>query len=241
MRVFGLSPLARGTHTGTSLFASAGRFIPAGAGNTSSVVIVWPSTAVYPRWRGEHSQAHGCLIEIAGLSPLAWGTRGFPSLYPAVWRFIPAGVGNTKSMLSALTVEPVYPRWRGEHAFIIIFATKSNRFIPAGVGNTPARNPTHRRRAVYPRWRGEHAVCGPRQRHDRGLSPLAWGTRAIKPRVSAHRRFIPAGVGNTRPHRWPVWVLAVYPRWRGEHVCLPSSLSTVSGLSPLAWGTLPRS
>ncbi len=159
MRVFGLSPLARGTHTGTSLFASAGRFIPAGAGNTSSVVIVWPSTAVYPRWRGEHSQAHGCLIEIAGLSPLAWGTRGFPSLYPAVWRFIPAGVGNTVKNTGNARHSPVYPRWRGEHKIHVIGINRRAGLSPLAWGTRLYYNFRDEVEPVYPRWRGEHTCA----------------------------------------------------------------------------------
>ncbi|AGK10581.1 hypothetical protein ST1120_03683 [Salmonella enterica subsp. enterica] len=32
--------------------------------------------AVYPRWRGEHGKATPFFIDLAGLSPLARGTRG---------------------------------------------------------------------------------------------------------------------------------------------------------------------
>ncbi|EPS5236200.1 hypothetical protein ACVFAM_003903, partial [Shigella sonnei] len=39
-----------------------GRFIPAGAGNTSSDPDVLSAQAVYPRWRGEHSKHNLLLI-----------------------------------------------------------------------------------------------------------------------------------------------------------------------------------
>ena len=91
----GLSPLARGTRGGRA-GAQAGiavyprwrgehvaagqelrlvlRFIPAGAGNTSTVR-AWPSsTSVYPRWRGEHSIDLIVTDPPYGLSPLARGT-----------------------------------------------------------------------------------------------------------------------------------------------------------------------
>ncbi len=50
----GSSPLARGTPGRPSRPAVARRFIPAGAGNTSASAPLTPSTAVHPRWRGEH-------------------------------------------------------------------------------------------------------------------------------------------------------------------------------------------
>ncbi|ESF66397.1 hypothetical protein SEES0695_16736 [Salmonella enterica subsp. enterica serovar Soerenga] len=50
---------------------------------------------------------------------------------------------------------------------------------------------------VYPRWRGEHVsagICSPAQR---GLSPLARGTRGTQCGQNPDQRFIPAGAGNT--------------------------------------------
>ncbi len=51
-------------------------------------------------------------------------------------------------------------------------------------------------------------------------------------------RFIPAGAGNTDILSNTDAVIAVYPRWRGEHVFLGLDLLLASGLSPLARGTL---
>ena len=50
----GLSPLARGTHFDLHLIRPPGRFIPAGAGNTTVTKSVSGRVSVYPRWRGEH-------------------------------------------------------------------------------------------------------------------------------------------------------------------------------------------
>ncbi|EIL81028.1 hypothetical protein ECMT8_03790 [Escherichia coli CUMT8] len=50
---------------------------------------------VYPRWRGEHRQQHSNSEVTNGLSPLARGTLLFSPLFHLLWRFIPAGAGNT--------------------------------------------------------------------------------------------------------------------------------------------------
>ena len=52
----GLSPLARGTPRRPGLFTCVQRFIPAGAGNTDPETAFVLGSAVYPRWRGEHTK-----------------------------------------------------------------------------------------------------------------------------------------------------------------------------------------
>ena len=52
----GLSPLARGTLVEAVRGCGHIRFIPAGAGNTKSLPSPAGATAVYPRWRGEHTK-----------------------------------------------------------------------------------------------------------------------------------------------------------------------------------------
>ncbi|VEA18342.1 Domain of uncharacterised function (DUF2825) [Salmonella enterica subsp. enterica] len=92
----GLSPLARGTQTGTARTISERRFIPAGAGNTGNCLRTAVKWAVYPRWRGEHAvngETHRIII---GLSPLARGTRRGFYCSTRRRRFIPAGAGNTR-------------------------------------------------------------------------------------------------------------------------------------------------
>ncbi len=53
----GLSPLARGTRREREQERTINRFIPAGAGNTTPPVSGIVMVSVYPRWRGEHSNA----------------------------------------------------------------------------------------------------------------------------------------------------------------------------------------
>ncbi|MCT6966553.1 hypothetical protein, partial [Salmonella enterica] len=49
------------------------------------------------------------------LSLLARGTPKIVAPVEMVWRFIPAGAGNTKSRRRTHLAPAVYPRWRGEH------------------------------------------------------------------------------------------------------------------------------
>ncbi len=192
----GLSPLARGTHSGGGQINFSTRFIPAGAGNTEAPASKTAIIAVYPRWRGEHTKSRSVSCSASGLSPLA---RGTPLILLTRWlghRFIPAGAGNTGAVRNGDGSGAVYPRWRGEHAALInkglAFAglsplargtpsvesslRRSGRFIPAGAGNTRLRSRAPTIAPVYPRWRGEHRSTSPCRESKRGLSPLARGT-----------------------------------------------------------------
>ena len=253
----GLSPLARGTLTIAYLNTSPHRFIPAGAGNTAAASRPAGGDTVYPRWRGEHFFEICMMIDMMGLSPLARGTRRAANARSKLSRFIPAGAGNTTVDVNSSRVEPVYPRWRGEHPAVAAGAVLrhglsplargtrilarcpggSARFIPAGAGNTGFATTMPTAWPVYPRWRGEHDIVGAHRIDDRGLSPLARGTPASAGRTCEYRRFIPAGAGNTGSVRLWIGASAVYPRWRGEHKIPEGYFFTRLGLSPLARGT----
>ncbi len=116
----GLSPLARGTPVFANLWTIAIRFIPAGAGNTGARNTKPCICSVYPRWRGEHVFVCVIYYSVYGLSPLARGTP--PSDRASSWlmRFIPAGAGNTVPSGALAPVASVYPRWRGEHHWVVI-------------------------------------------------------------------------------------------------------------------------
>ncbi len=152
----GLSPLARGTPILEFVIWTPMRFIPAGAGNSSSAFLCAVSKSVYPRWRGELSCRVSNKRGIRGLSPLARGTP-FCSLRALLThRFIPAGAGNSSWIEPTNQPSPVYPRWRGElcrspraggNGFglsPLARGTLKNtreqnfhlRFIPAGAGNS---------------------------------------------------------------------------------------------------------
>ncbi len=111
----GLSPLARGTRRQRIVRLPLHRFIPAGAGNTSTLSITTDREPVYPHWRGEHPNGSALSYPQIGLSPLARGTQSdaIDALIDA--RFIPAGAGNTEGAEEYRIQNAVYPRWRGEH------------------------------------------------------------------------------------------------------------------------------
>ena len=254
----GLSPLARGTRRINSQVQRPARFIPAGAGNTLSVTHSSNYQPVYPRWRGEHPMGIRYDNTVYGLSPLARGTRGNGNRPRGRGRFIPAGAGNTATRCSNEPFDPVYPRWRGEHAQNDRRSEDSGglsplargtrrpdqvmvlplRFIPAGAGNTDIPPDPRPKSAVYPRWRGEHNGTDSTNQNFRGLSPLARGTHYIEQPLTVERRFIPAGAGNTDILAEYFNELAVYPRWRGEHSDRRGTSALLNGLSPLARGTL---
>ncbi|SUI12563.1 Domain of uncharacterised function (DUF2825) [Salmonella enterica subsp. enterica serovar Gallinarum] len=151
-----LSLLARGTRLHAKIPVVGARFIPAGEGNTDSTATGQAATAVYPRWRGEHVAGLSTDRIFFGLSPLARGTLPLRMAGMLLWRFIPAGAGNTSNMETPLMRATVYPRWRGEHSGTRGGRAWCLRFIPAGAGNTlpfPEFRPLN---WVYPRWRGEH-------------------------------------------------------------------------------------
>ncbi len=110
----GLSPLARGTLPLVSCRPRKNRFIPAGAGNSNSYTDKSSKQTVYPRWRGELTNAAHQGVSSSGLSPLARGTRC--CLYRTLResRFIPAGAGNSRARGDSGRACTVYPRWRGE-------------------------------------------------------------------------------------------------------------------------------
>ena len=192
-----------------------------------------------------------------GLSPLARGTPAEEKRRDRQPRFIPAGAGNTITAATEQVEFAVYPRWRGEHFSDFKNYLNANglsplargtpggtrhpvspqRFIPAGAGNTRSGQHPHQCEPVYPRWRGEHKVRVRVRRVTPGLSPLARGTRTAGRGVHAGKRFIPAGAGNTASTTERAMLIAVYPRWRGEHASAIARVPRVCGLSPLARGT----
>ena len=132
------------------------RFIPAYAGNTSTLSSQVKDITVHPRLRGEH------------VVWIHW--------YAEYLRFIPAYAGNTDPAAYKHTLAAVHPRLRGEHIYCVLNILYSRgsspltrgtpqflwrrvagcRFIPAYAGNTPEWRGMWPPSAVHPRLRGEH-------------------------------------------------------------------------------------
>ncbi len=121
--------------------------------------------------------------------------------------------------------------------FLAILCIFFFRFIPAGAGNTLSCAKITPFFTVYPRWRGEHKTEDKSIPWEDGLSPLARGTPDARTVKTLFTRFIPAGAGNTFATLCVAKEMAVYPRWRGEHVRLRTLINGYYGLSPLARGT----
>ena len=114
------------------------------------------------------------------------------------------------------------------------------RFIPAGAGNTQRCGGGCHQQTVHPRRRGEHLSTGRASMTNKGSSPQARGTPGRRPHRRHHRRFIPAGAGNTS---WTVHTSrgpSVHPRRRGEHIEQDLRQAAVDGSSPQARGTRQR-
>ena len=152
--VFGSSPLARGTVARMPLYSASERFIPAGAGNSTTEITEAAAVAVHPRWRGEQwSQVQAsnkcvrfipagagnrqCALAIhwpTGSSPLARGTVRKDGAPAPGGRFIPAGAGNRGCRLGRLAQIAVHPRWRGEQRELIAARTKEAGSSPLARG-----------------------------------------------------------------------------------------------------------
>ncbi len=153
--------------------------------------------AVYPRWRGELTNAAHQGVSSSGLSPLARGTRHMPDHMCSNGRFIPAGAGNFATGFMQAAQKSVYPRWRGELISLLEYMSCAHglsplargtqhgrpyeipvaRFIPAGAGNSNIPGDNQPAYSVYPRWRGELESEGRFRQGVHGLSPLARGTQ----------------------------------------------------------------
>ena len=135
--IFGSSPRAWGTLGACAARPARSRFIPTGVGNTPPAQRRASPKAVHPHGRGEHITEDGIFTDVCGSSPRAWGTLHCGVLMRDVRRFIPTGVGNTRSCWAPWRRLTVHPHGRGEHFGAYAGANHEYRFIPTGVGNTP--------------------------------------------------------------------------------------------------------
>ena len=91
----GSSPLTRGTPIKSEIKRLTSRFIPAYAGNSSSLTSSLVSSSVHPRLRGELLGMAAVIAVSSGSSPLTRGTRIKNIIDRFEFRFIPAYAGNS--------------------------------------------------------------------------------------------------------------------------------------------------
>jgi len=252
----GSSPLARGIHPRRAPRGRRGRFIPARAGNTRSILIADARPPVHPRSRGEYICIRTRPAMISGSSPLARGILPSSRQGASCPRFIPARAGNTCRDLRKIRGTPVHPRSRGEYSARPNSASASagssplargiqwsaacnhstGRFIPARAGNTCPEGLLLAWPPVHPRSRGEYVnPCG-LSASGIGSSPLARGIHDRERRRHDESRFIPARAGNTGTASPRARALPVHPRSRGEYFTPTGFSVNAVGSSPLARG-----
>ncbi len=154
-----------------------------------------------------------------------------------MWRFIPAGAGNTRAVIAELSRKTVYPRWRGEHVLMLSMLSAIFGLSPLARGTRHGRCWLSGRRRFIPAGAGNTVGVFNSTSTVAGLSPLARGTPVPVRPPAPTKRFIPAGAGNTIPNRGRIPIGSVYPRWRGEHTAAGKRRNISDGLSPLARGT----
>ena len=213
----GSSPRARGTPGPGAAGLCRGRFIPAGAGNTTSAPPKNRAPAVHPRGRGEHAGAWAAARCGSAVHPRGRGEHA--------GGIVADGFGAGSSPRARGTLCPIAPhRCEG-------------RFIPAGAGNTAQAAKNAASNAVHPRGRGEHGYLARQKQVRGGSSPRARGTPDGLRVPGARSRFIPAGAGNTTTARARTGTTAVHPRGRGEHLLRSRGGWRERGSSPRARGT----
>ena len=233
----GSSPRVRGTRARFPGRGGVFRFIPAGAGNTSTFSRALRTASVHPRGCGEHGICGTTAFPSAGSSPRVRGTLFRISTKPFLYRFIPAGAGNTRLIVESLPHMTVHPRGCGEHDKAwssrgprfgssprvrgtlrpTPTLSENNRFIPAGAGNTVTDSANPPSASVHPRGCGEHQSIQFLPHTAPGSSPRVRGTRHWVFQDAPSRRFIPAGAGNTLGAGSSLGGFPVHPRGCGEH------------------------
>ena len=257
LAVDGSSPRGRGTQPTSDRRYHGIRFIPAWAGNTSSMRIGNTGHTVHPRVGGEHASVSTRTSFVNGSSPRGRGTLRPCSRRTDSSRFIPAWAGNTQPPSSARFRRTVHPRVGGEHLIDLLTAKGNNgssprgrgtlragvvddelyRFIPAWAGNTEPASCRCDRETVHPRVGGEHPNVAMPSAFNTGSSPRGRGTPTSSNDFVSLFRFIPAWAGNTLAGNTSPGLLTVHPRVGGEHLCRVVERRRAAGSSPRGRGT----
>ena len=252
----GSSPLARGTHGLIHKEGSAGRLIPAHAGNIYAPSSFSPSAPAHPHSRGEHPFQTQRRDSGGGSSSLTRGTPLRPSGESGVGGLIPTHAGNTLKSTHCMALTRAHPCSRGEH---VLAETRgeggygssplargtchsvrpsrcSPRLIPARAGNTFTSSRLTGIIPAHPRSRGEHVAPRPDGYVNPGSSPLTRGTPALLTDHDVSRGLIPTHAGTIRVTRQTEARTPAHPRSCGEHPVHQYPGGSSWGSSPLARG-----
>ena len=257
----GSSPRVRGTRGQRVLAARQARFIPACAGNSSSLSRSSATSPVHPRVCGELSRMKSQTALRIGSSPRVRGTRRSSRGRTSIGRFIPACAGNSCSLsVSATPLIGSSPRVRGTPASRLKIGAPG-AVHPRVCGELlPVRGGHVRRRRFIPACAG-NSNHGHQDHHPlHGSSPRVRGTRHGADEFLEVGRFIPACAGNSsRTKPWQMVSDGSSPRvrgtpratidgrthWRFIPACAGNSKTTArsctaaTGSSPRVRGTLP--
>ena len=116
----GSSPRMRGTRGCRLSGESAGRIIPADAGNTLKRLGLHSADGDHPRGCGEHVSRHPVTHSGPGSSPRMRGTLTVPLRDRSLPRIIPADAGNTDSQPGRRGMQKDHPRGCGEHTALAL-------------------------------------------------------------------------------------------------------------------------
>ena len=210
----------RGIRFSGTGFTGETRFIPAHAGNSTSIQCRGLSSSVHPRACGEFIARYKRSTALAGSSPRMRGIRRMGRRFAPKARFIPAHAGNSIPIgIRCLQGSGSSPRMRG----ILGGAVRppaGDRFIPAHAGNSLASASSRR------------FLCG--------SSPRMRGIPAAPAAPGRRRRFIPAHAGNSSTMMCRSSRATVHPRACGEFLVDRSREIYPAGSSPRMRGILQR-
>ncbi len=257
----GSSPRVRGTGIKQSGRQTAGRFIPACAGNSENKPVLSCLTPVHPRVCGEQVVCRPQNPSRIGSSPRVRGTEPCCLTSRDTRRFIPACAGNRVGNWDWERFAAVHPRVCGEQSgqgrktgrqsgssprvrgTVTRTLTRHIclRFIPACAGNSAFPFDAKHWPPVHPRVCGEQTVDSCLVIVLSGSSPRVRGTADHLNQLHVCLRFIPACAGNSAWRGPEISRRPVHPRVCGEQFSLQSRSLCFSGSSPRVRGTAESS
>ena len=156
----GSSPRGRGTATVELDRLRSIRFIPAWAGNSSSICVNIVRPPVHPRVGGEQSSCANTTITRRGSSPRGRGTVCGHSARCSVSRFIPAWAGNRCRRAPTNGASAVHPRVGGEQSKQVGPVCQLAGSSPRGRGTERRRMDCIRDSRFIPAWAGNRRGIG---------------------------------------------------------------------------------